>query len=421
MYALIDCNSFFASVEKVFHPGLHGKPVCVLSSNDGNIVALTPEAKALGIKRGAPYFQVRDIIEKNGVATFSGNMMLYAAMSRRITSIIRQSVDQVENYSIDESFCNLAGYEKYYDLEEFMRTLVEKIQLWTDVPTCVGVAPTKTLAKIGSRFAKKYSGYRSVCMIDSDVRRRRALELSSLQDVWGIGRRSLEKLQALGVRTPLEFADKDGRWVQRYFSKPGVQTWMELNGYPCIDTAEILQRQSITYSRSFGEMTESKDDLKASVASFAASCATTLRGQASAAGTVSVFLMSNRFRGDLEQYSNMSTVALPVPTSDTLELTDAALRAVDQIYRPGILYKKSGVILGNICSGAVQQVLFDPVARREERYELSHAIDVLNHKYGLKTVSLAVAGWGKAGWKVRSDHRTPDHLTDIDSLLTVHI
>lgn len=421
MIALADCNTFFASVEKVFHPGLKGKPVCVLSSNDGNIVALTTEAKALGIKRGAPFFQVKDIIEKNHVAVFSGNIMLYAAMSKRVQSIMRQTVARTESYSIDEQFLYLDGYEEHYDLVEYMRGMVEKIRLWTDIPVSVGIARTKTLAKVASRFAKKYKGYRSVCIIDSEEKRRKALSMFDLADVWGIGHRTYEKLVSLGITTPLQFADKPGDWVQRHFHKPGYQTWLELNGTPCISTEEILRRQSISTSRSFGEMISSKDQLKASVAAFASSCANTLRSQGSSAGAVSVFACSNRFREDLEQYSNIGTTMLEIPSADTLELTEAALKIVDDIYRPGIMYKKSGVILSHIVSGTVQQLLFDPVPNREERVVLSETIDSMNHKYGLKTVRLAIEGEKNEKWKVKSEHRTPNYLTELSEIMTIKI
>ncbi|MCQ2144354.1 MAG: Y-family DNA polymerase [Bacteroidales bacterium] len=421
MIALADCNTFFASVEKVFHPGLQGKPVCVLSSNDGNIVALTREAKALGIRRGAPYFEVKDIIERNHVAVFSGNIMLYAAMSKRVQSIMRRSVARSEAYSIDEQFLYLDGYEKYYDLEEYMREMVQRIKLWTDIPVSVGIARTKTLAKVASKFAKNYSGYRSVCMIDSEEKRRKALSLFELKDVWGIGRHTLEKLNALGITGTLQFADMPGEWVRKHLTKPGVQTWMELNGHPCIDTAEIIRRQSVTTSRSFGEMISDKEQLKAAVASFAGSCANTLRGQLSSAASVTVFATSNRFRDDLEQYSGIRTMKLAVASSDTVEITEAAMKLVDSIYRPGIMYKKAGVILGDIECGAVQQDLFDPVPQRAERVELSRAMDMLNHRYGVKTIRLAVEGGKDEKWKVKSDHRTPNYLTDIDELMTINI
>ena len=272
MIALADCNTFFASVERALHPGLKENPVCVLSSNDGNIIALTAEAKALGLRRGDPFFKVKDIIKKNDIAVFSGNLMLYAAMSKRVQSIMRRTVEHTECYSIDEQFLYLDGYEKHYDIVELMRGMVNQIALWTDIPVSVGIAKTKTLAKIASKFAKHYKGYRGVCIIDTDEKRRKALSMSDLADIWGIGPRSFAKLSSLGVTTPLQLADKPGEWVRKHFHKPGYQTWLELNGHPCIDTSELLRRQTITTSRSFGNMISSKEDLKASVASFAASC-----------------------------------------------------------------------------------------------------------------------------------------------------
>ena len=421
MIALADCNTFFASVERVFHAGLRGKPVCVLSSNDGNIVALTAEAKALGIRRGAPFFQVKDVIEKNNVAVFSGNLMLYDAMSKRIQSIMRKTVERTESYSIDEQFLYLDGYEKNYDLVKLMRGMVRQIALWTDIPVSVGIARTKTLAKVASKFAKKYRGYESVCMIDTEEKRRKALSMFELADIWGIGARSFAKLQALGITTPLQFSDKPGDWVLRQFHKPGYQTWLELNGHPCIDTSEIIRRQTISTSRSFGKMISDAEQLRASVATFAASCCNTLRAQESAAGSVSVFACSNRFREDLQQYSNIATMRLDSPSSDTLEITEAAIRLADRIYRPGIQFKKSGVILSDIIPGLTHHILFDPIPKRDERAELSTAIDRMNRKYGLKAVGLAVAGYGNADWKNRKEHLTPNYLTDIDQIMTVDI
>lgn len=421
MIALADCNTFFASVEKVFHPGLKGKPVCVLSSNDGNIIALTSEAKALGIQRGAPFFQVKDIIERNHVAVFSGNIMLYAAMSKRVQSIMRKTVAKTESYSIDEQFLYLDGYDKFCDQEKMMRDMVQKIKLWTDIPVSVGIAHTKTLAKVASKFAKKYKGYHGVCMIDTDEKRRKALSMFDLADVWGIGGRTFEKLTALGVTTPLQFADKPGDWVHKHFHKPGYQTWLELNGTSCISTEEIHKRQSISTSRSFGEMISSKEDLKASVASFAASCCNTLRAQESSAGCVSVYACSNRFREDLPQYYDMATKKLSIPSSDTLEITAAAMELVDRIYSPGILFKKSGIILSDIVPGCCHHILFDTVEKREERVELSKTLDRMNQKYGIRTVRLAVAGSEHEIWKNKKEHLTPNYLTDIDQIMTVQI
>lgn len=421
MIALADCNSFFASVEKVFHPGLKGKPVCVLSANDGNIIALTPEAKALGLKRGAPYFEVKNIIERNNVAIFSSNLVLYAAMSKRVQSIMRKTVAKTENYSIDEQFLYLDGYEQHHDLVELMRDMVKQIALWTDIPVSVGIAATKTLAKVASKFAKAYKGYQGVCMIDSEEKRRKALEISDLSDIWGIGPRSLAKLMAMGIKSPLQFADMPGNWVQRHFHKPGYQTWLELNGHPCIDTAEIIKRQSITTSRSFGKMISTREELKASVASFAASCCNTLRSQDSSTCRISVFVCSNRFREDLPQYFNIASHKLSIPSADTLEITKIAMDLTEGLFREGILYKKSGVILSDIVGGCSQPVLFDTMEKREERLELSRTMDKLNHKYGPKSLKLASAGNDKELWHGKKEHVTPNYLTDIDDIMTIDI
>lgn len=422
MFALVDCNSFFCSVEKVFHPGLAGKPVVVLSSNDGCIVALTPEAKAVGLHRGDPIFKVREIVDYYHVSIFSTNMYLYAAMSKRVTNILRKSIHHVENYSIDESFCDLHGYDAHFDLVEMMRGIAHKIKLWTDIPVSVGIAPTKTLAKMGSKFAKQYVGYQGVCMIDNDEKRRKALGLFDLADVWGIGRQTFERLNYYGIHTPLEFADKSESWVKAHFTKPGVQTWRELNGEPCIDTSEVVRKKTICTSRSFGDMVGDVESLKAAVATFASSCANKLRGEGSGAKSVTVFVCSNRFRKDLEQYSNAASFSFLTPTSDTMEITNAALNILSHIYKKGIMYKKAGVVVGDVVStNPYQADLFDPIQNRPQRAKLMKAMDALNHRYGLKTLRLAVEGEEKQSWKVKSEHRSPNYLTNFNEILTIHI
>lgn len=422
MFALVDCNSFFCSVEKVFHPGLAGKPVVVLSSNDGCIVALTPEAKAVGLHRGDPIFKVREIVDYYHVSIFSTNMYLYAAMSKRVTNILRKSIHHVENYSIDESFCDLHGYDAHFDLVEMMRGIAHKIKLWTDIPVSVGIAPTKTLAKMGSKFAKQYVGYQGVCMIDNDEKRRKALGLFDLADVWGIGRQTFERLNYYGIHTPLEFADKSESWVKAHFTKPGAQTWRELNGEPCIDTSEVVRKKTICTSRSFGDMVGDVESLKAAVATFASSCANKLRGEGSGAKSVTVFLCSNRFREDLAQYNNAASFTFLTPTSDTMEITNAALNILVHIYKEGIMYKKAGVIVGDVVSISPYQAdLFDPIQNRPQRARLMKAMDDLNHRYGLKTLRLAVEGEEKQSWKVKSEHRSPNYLTNFNEILTIHV
>ena len=420
MYALVDCNSFFCSVEKVFHPGLNGRPVVVLSNNDGCIVALTPEAKRIGLHRGDPIFKVQDIVRRYGVHVFSTNMQLYAAMSKRVTNIMRKTVQHVEQYSIDESFLNLSGYERHHDLTEFMRSLAQRIRLFTDIPVSVGIAPSKTLAKMGSKFAKQYRGYNSVCAIDTEGKRRKALELFELSDVWGIGRHTLERLNYYGIGTPLELADKSESWVKTHLAKPGQQTWLELNGIPCIDTHEVTRNKTVCTSHSFGEMIGDLPSLKSSIATFASSCANKLRGQGCGCRKVTVFVSSNPFRSDLPQYSRSATTSLCVPTADTLEITHAALSLVESLYVPGIMYKRSGVIVSDIQPITPLELdFFDDIPNRPQRAALMQTIDALNQRYGLKTVRLSVEGGASQAWKVKCEHRTPNHLTSLAELLVV--
>ena len=353
---------------------------------------------------------------------FSTNMPLYAAMSRRVTSILRLSVHHVENYSIDESFCDLKSFGEHIDLTKLMREVRQRIKLWTDIPVSIGIAPSKTLAKMGSKFAKQYQGYRGVCMIDTEEKRRKALEIFALSDVWGIGRRTLEGLNYYGVHTPLQFADKKESWVRAHFHQPGVQTWMELNGIPCIDTSEVIRNQNICTSRSFGDMVSDLPSLKASVASFASSCANKLRGQQSLCQSVTVFVSSNSFRTDLPQYGNAATVLLATPTSDTLEINKAAMQCLESVYLPGIMYKKSGVLLGKISPAyPAQMELFNSPVRRMRRENLMHALDDINQRYGAKTLHLAVEDCGHQPWHVKCEHRSPNYLTDINEILTIRI
>ncbi len=422
MIALVDCNSFFCSVEKVFHPGLEGKPVCVLSSNDGCIVALTPEAKALGLRRGDPFFKKKELIRRHQVRVFSSNLTLYAAMSKRVNHILQESVPRTDVYSIDESFLYLDGLEVHYDLEDYMRDVVRKVKLYTDIPVSVGIAPTKTLAKVGSKFAKLYKGYRSVCMIDTELKRRKALSLLSLSDVWGIGAQTLLKLTSQGIHSPLEFADRPEQWVRSQLPRSGWQTWQELNGIPCIDTSEVAQRKSICTSRSFGQEVSDFEDLRSSVSTFAASVANKLRGQSSLTSAITVFIATNRFSEVIPPYANSQTILLPVPTADTIELTQAATKALSTIYRPGLAYKKAGVILSKISDASPMQYdLFDEIPNRPARIELMKRMDELNKRFGFNKIHLASTGEGKQAWHIKSEFRSGNYLTDINELLTVQV
>lgn len=417
MYALVDCNSFFCSVEISFRPWLRGKPVCVLSNNDGCIVALTKEAKAVGLHRGDPVHQVRGIIERNDVTLFSGNMMLYSAMSKRVMSILARAATRIDVYSIDEAFLDLSDSGRYRDIAADMRALAAQVLQWTGIPVSIGVAPTRTLAKMGSRFAKEYPGYHSVCMIDSESRRLKALELFDLADVWGIGRRTVPKLAALGVKTPLDLARKPEEWVKRHFNVNMYRTWLELNGHSAIDTMEKAEKQTITTSRSFSHLTDNLEVIETGTANFAASCANKLRAQNSLAGRIGVCIMTSTFREDLPQHIEMLDMPLCIPTADTTELVHAALQLVRRLYRPGYKYKKTCVMLSDIIPAAgFQQDLFDPVSNRPERAALMHVLDDVNTRYGLHSLQFAVQTGHEAEWRSKHLHNSPDYLTNINEI-----
>ncbi len=422
MLALVDCNNFFCSVERVFSPGLWNKPLCVAGGNDGIIVALTQEAKDLGLKRGDAVFKVRELIEKHNVKLFSTNMPLYASMSKRIVSILKKSFASVENYSIDESFCYLDGYESLVSLEKYMREIVQKIALYTDIPVSVGIAPTKTLAKVANKFAKKYKAYNSVCVIDTEEKRRKALSLFSLEDVWGVGKHSLKRLNDYGVFTTMSFADKTEAWVKNKFNLPIVNVWKELNGEPCIEISEHIYKQSICTSRTFGKMLHAYDDLKSAVVAFASSSARKLRQQNSVTKAITVFVSSNRFREDLPMYINSYTEYLACESADTLEIVNASISALERIYKEDIFYKKAGVILSDISKDNVMEYsLFDNVDKKQDRKILMDTIDYINKRYGTQKIHLGIEGGANQLWIPKSDNRSKNYLTDINDILTIKI
>ena len=413
MFGIIDCNNFFVSCERVFHPKLKGVPVVVLSNNDGCVVARSNEAKAMGIAMGTPFFKVRHWVDSGQLHVRSGNLTLYGDMSRRVMSIVRQSVPRVEVYSIDECFMDLDGIR---DVERFGRELSAKVERWTGIPVSVGVAGTKTLAKMASKFAKKYSGYHGCCVIDSEEKRLKALKLTAVEDVWGVGRKMHAVLHQCGVLTAYQFAEWKVERVRRMFSLPAVHTWCELNGKSCIKMEQPSVKQSITSSRSFKEPLSNFEQLHGVVSDFSAMCARKLRSENSAAQMVSVFIRTDRFRPDLPQYSNMASVRLDVPTSDLRELAGAAYEALKSIYRPHYGFKKAGVTLSMISHEAVQGSLFDHVDR-EKQAQLLKAIDSIQQKMGADLIR--VASQNSVGKVMLHQFRSPNFTTQWDELLEV--
>lgn len=412
MFGLMDCNNFYASCERVFNPSLNGKPVVVLSNNDGCVIARSNEAKALGIPMGAPAYQIKELVEKHGIAVFSSNYTLYGDMSARVMSILSSLVPDIEVYSIDEAFVNLDGVKDYQSLGT---TIVNKVYKGTGIPVSLGIAPTRTLAKMANKFAKKYPAYKRVCCIDTDEKREKALRLFEIGDVWGIGRRQAAKLEKEGVKTAYDFTQLPGSWVRKYMTVVGERTWKELRGIPCI-TENITPRKQICTSRSFGQMIDSIEQMDEAVSTFASTCAKKLREQKGYAVSLHVFIITNRFREDLPQYWKSVSVNLPVPTDDTLEIVHYALSGLRSIFRTGYQYKKAGVIITEITYN-VQHNLFDSVDR-DKRDRLMNAIDSINGKHG-HSVKLAVQGQG-TGWKLKQEQLSKHYTTDLGEIIEIN-
>ena len=410
----MDCNNFYASCERVFNPSLNGKPVVVLSNNDGCVIARSNEAKLLGIKMGVPAYQIKDLVSSHGVSVFSSNYALYGDMSGRVMSILAGLVPELEVYSIDEAFINLDGIQ---DIQSLGTKIVNQVTRGTGIPVSLGIAPTKTLAKAANKFAKKYSAYDQLCIIDTEEKRIKALQLTDIGDVWGIGRRQAAKLEKQGVRTAYEFTQLSGAWVRKNMTVVGERTWKELRGISCIDmeSAPPAKKQICT-SRSFGKMVTDIDTMAEAIATHASTCARKLRKQKSYAASLMVFIHTNNFREDLPQYWKNTVLRLPVPTNDTQEIVHYALAGLMTIFMQGYQYKKAGVIITEITEGA-QLGIFDSV-NREKQEKLQQAIDRINGEHSQR-VKLAVLGTGR-DWKLKQEQLSKRYTTDISEILTIN-
>lgn len=416
MIGLLDCNNFYASCERVFDPALNGKPVVVLSNNDGCVIARSNEAKALGIKMGAPFYQINDLVRAKKVAVFSTNFTLYGDMSNRVMNIVRQFTPDVEIYSIDEAFLSLDGFD---DLSCYGKKIVSTTTKWTGISVSLGIAPTKTLAKLANRFAKKHPAYKNVCVIDSDEKRVKALQMTEIGDIWGIGRQNRKFLESQGVKTAYDFTQKSSSWVRKYMTVVGERTWLELKGEACIGLEQIpLDKKQILTSRSFGNMVSEYLPLSESVATFASLCAEKLRRQKSCATSLMVYVHTNNFREDLPQYYQNSIIELPVPTNYSIEIVHYALQSLKNIYKEGYLYKKAGVMIMDIVpDDYIQTNLFDTL-NREKHSRLSKTLDVINSKYP-KSVILGSQGIDHE-WKMRQNNLSPCYSTRLKDAIRIH-
>ena len=448
MIGLADCNNFYCSCERVFRPDLIGKPVVVLSNNDGCVIARSEEAKALGYKMGDPFYQVKEKLEAEGVAIFSSNYTLYGSLSNRVMSMLSHYSPHIDQYSIDESFFDVdqSTAERFFQdnlkendtflnneslLHQYGARISADVLRAVGIPISIGIAETKTLAKIGSKFAKKYKGYLGCCLIDTDERRHKALSLFPIEDVWGIGRQIARKLDYMGIRTAAQFADKKESWVRSNFNITTVRTWKELNGESCISIEELPQKKSICTSRSFSdEGICDKNVIEEAVANFAVRCTEKLRLQGSVCQGITVFAWTSRFNEHVPEYTIHDSLTLPIATNAQDEIVGAALSILRAKYpkpmadcrsdRPGLSFrfKKAGVILWQISPAHPrQQDLFDPIDRSKQK-ALMEAIDAINRKNGHGTIRQAVQGNG-CRFDLKREYMSKRFTTDIHDILKV--
>ncbi|MCR5130772.1 MAG: Y-family DNA polymerase [Prevotella sp.] len=405
MYGIIDCDNCYVSCERVFRPDLEGKPVVVLSNNDGCVVARSNEAKAMGIKEGIPFYQLEEQFPNQKIAVFSSNYELYGELTARVVNIISQEAPAYFRYSIDECFVYLDGMENV-NLQKWGENLHRRIKKSVGMPVSIGLAPNKTLAKIAAKLAKKYLVYRHCCIIDNDANRIAALKWLPIEDVWGIGRRYAARLQSLGCKTAYDFATHHPEWVQMTFNNINIlRTWRELKGEDCVPNEELAKKKSICTSRSFNGMISDFNTLRTQVANHAARCAEKLRKQGTVASVVGVLLSTNRFREDLLQYWNFQETRLVTPSNSTTLIVQAATEVLHKIFKQGYQYKKAGVIVMGISpQSPLQQDLFDINAEQIEKYRrLDAVVDRINKLNGSETIVIGSQQYTQKDGKGKAD------------------
>lgn len=389
--ALVDCNNFYASCERVFNPKLNGRPIVVLSNNDGVIIARSDEAKQLGIKMGDPYFKVEKLIKQNNVAVFSSNYTLYGDLSARVMSVLEKFSPEVEIYSIDEAFLNLTGIESS-NQTEYLRNIRATIKKWLGLPVSIGLAPTKTLAKLANRIAKKNKEFDGVLNLFDYSNWDKFLEMVEVEDVWGVGRQYAALLHRNNIHTALDLARANQKWIKKRMTVVGLRTVLELNGISAIDLEhQPPAKKSIVSSRSFGEYLTKFDDVMEAVAFFVARASEKMRAQSSACRIMQVFIRTNPFKNS-PQYYNAAEVHLPYPMNGTNELLPYAKQALQKIFRMGYYYQKVGVLLMDFVQTNTMMVsLFDP-PNRINQIKATEIMDQINKKYGREAIYFAVAG-----------------------------
>ena len=418
MFALVDCNNFYASCERVFNPNLIGKPVAILSNNDGCVISRSDEAKALGLPMGAPIFKWESFCKANNVTVLSSNYPLYGDMSSRVMSILKQYSPEVEVYSIDESFLYFKGFDNY-DLTKYGLEIKSRILKWTGIPTCVGIAPTKALSKVANKIARKYPNQtKGVYVMDTEEKRIKALKWLSVDDVWGVGRQLSKRLQIKGCKTAFDFTQLPDVWVKKNFSVVEARLKRDLEGIPTLKLDEIVtQKKMIATTRSFDYSYSDIEYIKERVSTFAVSCAEKLRKQGSSCHVIIVMLKSDKHKKELEQHRTSTSINLTYPTSSSLILSNCAISALMSIFKKGIEYKKAGVIVTGLVPIDNHQLhLFD--AENPKHQPLMKSIDSLNAKYKNNKIRIANQDL-KRTWKMRQDRLSPRYTTNINDIIVV--
>jgi len=421
LFALVDCNNFYASCERLFRPDLERKPVVVLSNNDGCVIARSNEAKSLGIKMGDPFFQIIELVKQHDITYFSSNYELYGDLSSRVVNVLRTFTPNIEIYSIDESFLDLGDF-KFVNLPEYARNIKNTIYQNVGMPVCVGVAATKTLAKIANRLAKKSKKADGVLVLTDPYHIEEALKRTEVGDVWGVGRQYAKFLEGAGITNAYKLKNATDSWIKKHCSVVMLRTVKELRGEPCADLeVEPDDKQNICTSRSFGEYVKTLPEMLEAVTTHAGGCARKLRRQQSCAKELLVFIQTNRF-SDHPQYHNSKKIILPTATNSNLELIRYAKIGLEQIFIPGYLYKKAGVIVSNIMQADnVQLNLLDTTDHAKEQ-TLMQFIDGLTEKFGKDTVKVACQGTQqKKDWNLKREHLSPCYTTRLDQILTINI
>lgn len=421
MFALVDVNSFYASCETAFRPDLKGRPVVVLSNNDGCVIARNAEAKRAGVKMGDPYFKQKDLFRRYGVVCFSSNYELYADMSSRVMSTLEAMSPRCEIYSIDEAFCDLTGVRNCRVLQEFGQELKDAVYQNTGLAVGVGIAQTKTLAKLANHAAKKWQRQTGGVVDLSNLDRQRKLMAAlPVDEVWGVGRRISKKLEAMGIKTVLDLADTDIRFIRKHFNVVLERTVRELRGEPCLELEEFAPvKQEIVCSRSFGERITDYDAMRQAICSYASRAAEKLRGEHQYCRFISTFVKTSPFALNEPYYGNSASVKLLTPTQDSRDIIAAATRSLDAIWKDGHRYQKAGVMLGDFFSQGIAQLnLFDDNAPRRGSEKLMEVLDHLNTKEGKG--ALYFAGQGiQQQWAMKREMLSPRYTTRYEDLLQV--